>query len=82
MNEQILCSTCKKMSQAQQTQLLCTLLCLNTETFLTFWLFFILLTIATKEIAKQILPNGFKIFSYLKNNYFNIEDITKKKTKY
>jgi hypothetical protein len=74
-----LCSVCKQLSTNDQAKLLCTLICLNTETFLTTWVFFILLTIASKEVIKQTLPQAIKIFGYVKNNYLTTEETNKRR---
>ena len=74
-----LCSVCRQLSTNEQTKLLCTLICLNTETFLTTWFFFILLTIASKEVIKQTLPQAIKIFGYVKNNYLTTEEASKRR---
>ena len=74
MNNHI-CGLCKTLSKEQQTQVLCSLICINSETFLSTWIFFILLTILSKEIIKQILPKTFNIFNYIKNNYLDFENV-------
>jgi hypothetical protein len=74
-----LCFVCKQLSTNDQTKLLCTLICLNTETFLTTWVFFILLTITSKEVIKQTLPQAIKIFGYVKNNYLTTEETNKRR---
>ena len=76
-----MCTTCKQLSKEQQTQVLCTLLCMNTETFLSTWIFFILLTIVSKEIIKKIFPYTFKIVNYVKNNYLNLDNSPTRKGK-
>ena len=73
------CGLCKTLSKEQQTQVLCSLICMNSETFLSTWIFFILLTILSKEIIKQILPKTFNIFNYIKNNYLDFENVITKK---
>jgi len=74
-----ICGLCKTLSKEQQTQVLCSLICMNSETFLSTWIFFILLTILSKEIIKQILPKTFNIFNYIKNNYLDFENVITKK---
>jgi hypothetical protein len=74
-----ICGLCKTLSKEQQTQVLCSLICLNTETFLTTWVFFILLTIASKEVIKQTLPQAIKIFGYVKNNYLTTDETNKRR---
>lgn len=76
-----MCTTCKQLSKEQQTQVLCTLLCMNTETFLSTWIFFILLTIVSKEIIKKIFPYTFNIINYVKNNYLNLDNSPTRKGK-
>lgn len=65
-----ICGLCQTLSKEQQTQVLCSLICMNTETFLSTWIFFILLTIVSKEIIKQILPKTMNLVKYIKENYF------------
>jgi len=43
---------------------------MSTETFLSTWIFFILLTILSKEIIQQILPKTMNLVKYVKENYF------------
>ena len=65
-----ICGLCRTLSKEQQTQVLCSLICMSTETFLSTWIFFILLTILSKEIIQQILPKTMNLVKYVKENYF------------